>query len=65
VEEEERRAWAALLRHPGAAAADVARAADLDDREAAALLDRLCRRRLVMRVGGEAGDDRYLPVGAR
>ena len=66
VDEPERRAWEALVRGPRADAAEVARAADLADDEATAVLDRLCRRRLVIRVAGDApGDDRFIPVGAR
>jgi len=66
VDEPERRAWEALVRRPRLDADEVARAASLDADEASAVLDRLCRRRLVMRVpGDEAGDDRFVPVGAR
>ena len=66
VDEPERRVWQALLETPRTPATDVARAAGLPRREAEAILDRLCRRRLVMRVASDVGDaDRFVPVGLR
>ncbi len=66
VDEPERRVWRALLETPRAAAPDVARSAGLPADETEALLDRLCRRRLVIRIASDVEDaDRFLPVGLR
>jgi hypothetical protein len=66
VEEPEQRVWQALVRVPRADAEEVARLAGLRAEEAEEVLDRLCRRRLVIRVASDAGDaDCFLAVGAR
>ena len=56
--ESERRVWAAVLAHGKAAAAELAEALGMSVADAVRVLDRLCRRRLVMRL-----DDEYVAVG--
>jgi hypothetical protein len=58
VDDRERRAWEAVCRLGRAAEAEVLRALGVEPRDASALLDGLCRRRLVMRL-----DDVIIAVG--
>ena len=58
VDEPERRAWDALRRLGRTDSSDVAREVGLGPEQAETLLAALCRRRLVMRLGGN-----YVPVG--
>ena len=51
--EREREAWEAMVRLGRAAERDLAEALDISRNDAAAVLDALCRRRLLFRLGGD------------